>query len=68
MSGEVQVEARFFGLITGDAIRRGVFRSVAEPKTAIEADLEQHNAEPKPFIWTARPPISTKKSPEGDER
>jgi hypothetical protein len=48
-----QVE-RFFGLITQDAIRRGVFRSVTELKTAIEAYLENHNADPKPFIWTAK--------------
>ena len=44
---------RFFGLITSDANRRGVFCSVAELKTAIEAYLQQHNAEPKPFVWTA---------------
>jgi len=48
-----QVE-RFFGLITQDAIRRGVFRSVADLKAAIEAYLENHNADPKPFIWTAK--------------
>jgi hypothetical protein len=42
-----------FGLITSDAIRRGVFRSVAELKTAIEAYLQKHNVEPKPFVWTA---------------
>src|SRR6516164_2015432 len=48
-----QVE-RFFGLITQDAIRRGVFRSVTELKTAIEAYLENHNAVPKPFICTAK--------------
>jgi len=48
-----QVE-RFFGLITQDAIRRGVFRSVTELTTAIEAYLENHNADPKPFIWTAK--------------
>jgi transposase len=48
----INLVERFFGLITGDAIRRGVFRSVAELKTAIEAYLEQHNAEPKPFVWT----------------
>jgi hypothetical protein len=48
-----QVE-RFFGLITQDAIRRGVFRSVTELKTAMEAYLENHNADPKPFIWTAK--------------
>jgi transposase len=44
---------RFFGLITADAIRRGVFRSVADLEAAIEAYLEHHNADPKPFIWTA---------------
>jgi len=33
--------------------RRGVFHSLTELKTAIEAYLEQHNTEPKPFIWTA---------------
>jgi hypothetical protein len=48
-----QVE-RFFGLITQDAIRRGVLRSVTELKTAIEAYLENNNADPKPFIWTAK--------------
>src|ERR1700747_2140087 len=49
----INLVERFFGLITSDAIRRGVFRSVAELNTAIEAYLEQHNAEPKPFVWTA---------------
>ena len=44
---------RFFGLITEDAIRRGAFRSVAELEAAIEVYLEHHNADPKPFIWTA---------------
>ena len=53
LEGWINLVERFFGLITGDAIRRGVFRSVAELKIAIEAYLEQHNAEPKPFVWTA---------------
>jgi transposase len=44
-----QVE-RFFGLITED---RGVFKSVAELETAIEQYLETHNADPRPFVWTA---------------
>lgn len=48
-----QVE-RFFGLITDDAIRRGAFQSVADLEAAIERYLEQHNADPKPFIWTAQ--------------
>ena len=46
-----QVE-RFFGLITGDRIRCGVFKSVAELEAAIHEYLEHHNADPKPFIWT----------------
>ena len=47
-----QVE-RFFGLITDEAIRRGVFHSVADLEAAIESYLAQHNANPKPFVWTA---------------
>ena len=47
-----QVE-RFFGLITSDQIRCGVFKSVAELETAIQKYLEHHNADPKPFVWTA---------------
>jgi transposase len=47
-----QVE-RFFGLITEDRIRRGVFKSVTELEAAIQDYLEYHNAHPKPFVWTA---------------
>jgi transposase len=43
-ASSINLVERFFGLITGDAIRRRVFRSVAELKTAIEAYLEQYNA------------------------
>lgn len=46
-----QVE-RFFALLTERALRRGVFRSVAELETAINAYIEVTNAEPKPFRWT----------------
>ncbi|CAL4866073.1 hypothetical protein MMA231_00310 [Asticcacaulis sp. MM231] len=46
-----QVE-RFFGLITGDRIRCGVFKSVAELEGAIQDYLDHHNADPKPFVWT----------------
>ena len=42
-----QVE-RFFGLITEDRIRCGVFKSVGELETAIQQYLDQHNADPKP--------------------
>ena len=47
-----QVE-RFFGLITEDRIRCGVFKSVADLVTAIQQYLEHHNSHPKPFVWTA---------------
>jgi transposase len=46
-----QVE-RFFALLTDRAIRRGVFRSVAELETAIAHYIETANANPKPFRWT----------------
>jgi len=46
-----QVE-RFFALLTERQIRRGIHSSVAELQAAIEAFIEQHNADPKPFRWT----------------
>jgi transposase len=46
-----QVE-RFFALLTERALRRGVFRSVAELETAIKAYIEATNADPRPFRWT----------------
>jgi transposase len=47
-----QVE-RWFGKITERRIRRGVFQAVKELEVAILDYIENHNAEPKPFIWTA---------------
>jgi transposase len=46
-----QVE-RFFALLTERAIKRGVFRSVADLENAIKAYIEATNADPKPFRWT----------------
>ena len=43
---------RFFAEITRNRIRRGAFTSVAELKSAIMEYLDNHNADPKPFIWT----------------
>jgi transposase len=43
---------RWFGLLTERQIRRGVFRSTHELERAIQRYLEQHNADPKPFVWT----------------
>ena len=47
-----QVE-RFFAEITEKRIRRGVFKSVRALEAAIEEYLAEHNADPKPFRWTA---------------
>jgi transposase len=43
---------RFFAEITRKRIRRGAFKSVAELEAAIMEYLDNHNADPKPFIWT----------------
>jgi transposase len=47
-----QVE-RFFAEITEKRIRRGAFRSVKALEQAIMDYLDQHNRNPKPFVWTA---------------
>ena len=46
---------RFFAEITRKRIRRGAFKSVAELQSAIIDYLENHNADPKPFVWTKSP-------------
>ncbi len=45
---------RFFRDLTMQSVRRGVFRSVSELIAAIEEHIAAHNANPKPFIWTAK--------------
>jgi transposase len=47
-----QVE-RFFAEITTKRIRRGAFRSVQALEQAIQEYLEDHNRNPRPFVWTA---------------
>jgi transposase/transposase-like protein len=44
---------RFFRDISENRLRRGVFTSVPELTAAIEQYVAHHNANPKPFIWTA---------------
>jgi transposase len=44
---------RWFRELTEKAIRRGVFHSVPDLTTAINAYLTAHNNDPKPFTWTA---------------
>ena len=42
----------FFSKMTRQRIRRGVFRSIADLQAAINIYLAEHNASPKPFVWT----------------
>ena len=44
---------RWFRELTDKALRRGVFHSVPDLIAAIEAYLDAHNDDPKPFVWTA---------------
>jgi len=44
---------RWFREITDKRIRRGVFRSVPELIAAIEDYLNNHNQNPRVFVWTA---------------
>ncbi len=44
---------RWFRELTDKALRRGVFHSVPDLIAAIEAYLDAHNNDPRPFVWTA---------------
>ena len=50
--GWLNAVENFFSKMTRQRIRRGVFRSIADLQTAINAYLAEHNANPKPFVWT----------------
>jgi hypothetical protein len=43
----------FFSALTRQRIRRGSFHSIANLQAAINQYLDQRNAEPRPFVWTA---------------
>jgi len=42
----------FFSTLTRRRIRRGTFRSVADLQAAINRYIQEHNDDPKPFLWT----------------
>jgi transposase len=42
----------FFSILTRRRIRRGAFKSIADLQAAINRYLDEHNANPKPFVWT----------------
>ena len=48
-----QVE-RFFRDLTDKCVRRGVFHNVAELEQSIQNYIDEHNRQPKPYIWTAK--------------
>ena len=52
-SSWINLVERFFAEIAGKRIRRGAFKSVDELEAAITDYLGKHNANPKPFRWTA---------------
>jgi len=45
---------RFFRDLTEKQLRRGVFRNVEELLQSIGEYIDNHNRQPKPFIWTAK--------------
>jgi transposase len=45
----------FFATLTRRRLKRGVFRSVRDLQTTINRHLDEHNENPKPFVWTASP-------------
>ena len=45
----------FFSRLTRRRLKRGVFRSIVDLQAAINRFIEDHNAEPIAFVWTADP-------------
>lgn len=42
----------FFSILTRRRLRRGVFTGIVDLQAAINRYLREHNANPKPFVWT----------------
>jgi transposase len=42
----------FFSVLTRRRLSRGVFKSVVDLQAAINRYLDEHNSDPKPFVWT----------------
>jgi transposase/transposase-like protein len=45
----------FFSTLTRQRIRRGVFSSIVDLQAAINRYLDEHNRDPRPFVWTRSP-------------
>jgi transposase len=53
-SSWLNVIERFFSELTTKRIRRGAFSSVPDLIETIEDFIARHNADPKPYVWTAQ--------------
>ena len=53
-SSWLNVIERFFSELTTKRIRRGVFSSVPDLIEAIDDFIDNHNANPSPYVWTAQ--------------
>jgi transposase len=42
----------FFSVLTRRRLKRGAFCSITDLQAAINRYIEEHNGDPKPFIWT----------------
>jgi transposase len=45
----------FFATLSERRLRRGSFASLVDLQAAINRYLEEHNTDPRPFVWTAEP-------------
>ncbi len=45
----------FFAKLAGRRLKRGVFHSVADLQAAINRFVDEHNQNPTPFTWSAKP-------------
>ena len=50
----MNIVVRLLSDMNDKKIIRGVFKSVADLITAIQAYVDYHNDHPKPFVWTAK--------------
>lgn len=55
----------YFAKLTNQRLKRGVFKSLDELKTAIKRYISETNEDPKPFVWTAKPNAILKKVARG---
>ena len=52
----------FFARLTRRRLRRGSFHSLVALQEAINHFIAEHNADPKPFVWTADPDAVVEKA------